>query len=140
MPSDFAGAAQRALERRSLSFTENEDQEGDRLSSTSASALPQCVPAQPVADLTNTFRRVSKHRFCKKSTDSKLEFTFTRQTSYWELHSYRNTCARLAEPEPFLELTQLLTRIRHWQLLAVSKPLLRYFKSPAPVCCVEAHG
>ncbi|KAG1695124.1 hypothetical protein DVH05_020766 [Phytophthora capsici] len=33
-----------------LSFTENEDQEGD---STSASALPQCVPAQPVADLTS---------------------------------------------------------------------------------------
>ncbi|KAG6615196.1 putative phosphatidylinositol-3,4,5-trisphosphate 3-phosphatase [Phytophthora cinnamomi] len=39
---------------RSLSFTDYEDQEGDRLSSTSASALPQCVPAEPVADLTNT--------------------------------------------------------------------------------------
>ncbi|KAE9356456.1 hypothetical protein PF008_g3604 [Phytophthora fragariae] len=52
MPSDITGAAQRAL--RSLSFTDYEDQEGDRLSSTSASAMSHCVPAQPVADLTNT--------------------------------------------------------------------------------------
>lgn len=54
MPSDFTGAAQRALEMRSLSFTDYDEQEGDRLSSTSASALPQCVPAEPVADLANT--------------------------------------------------------------------------------------
>ncbi|KUF89439.1 hypothetical protein AM588_10002232 [Phytophthora nicotianae] len=54
MPSNFSAAAQRALDMRSLSFTDNDDQEGDRLSSTSASALPQCVPAEPVADLTNT--------------------------------------------------------------------------------------
>ncbi|EEY63896.1 phosphatidylinositol-3,4,5-trisphosphate 3-phosphatase, putative [Phytophthora infestans T30-4] len=52
MPSDFSDAAHRALDMRSLSFTDNEDQEGDRLSSTSA--MPQCVPAEPVADLTNT--------------------------------------------------------------------------------------
>ncbi|GMF13679.1 unnamed protein product [Phytophthora lilii] len=54
MPTDITGAAQRALEMRSLSFTDYEDQEGDRLSSTSASAMPQCVPAEPVADLTST--------------------------------------------------------------------------------------
>ncbi|KAG2786612.1 hypothetical protein JG687_00009151 [Phytophthora cactorum] len=54
MPSDVSAAAHRALDMRSLSFTDNEDQEGDRLSSTSASAMLQCVPAEPVADLTNT--------------------------------------------------------------------------------------
>ncbi|KAG7400153.1 hypothetical protein PHYBOEH_006861 [Phytophthora boehmeriae] len=53
LPSDFAGAAERALELRSLSFTDD-DQEGDRLSTTSASVMPRCVPAQPVADLTST--------------------------------------------------------------------------------------
>ncbi|KAH7488308.1 hypothetical protein PRIC1_007573 [Phytophthora ramorum] len=54
MPHDVASLSQRALEMRSLSFTDYEDQEGDRLSSTSASAMPHCVPAEPVADLTNT--------------------------------------------------------------------------------------
>jgi hypothetical protein len=54
MPSDISGGMRRELELRSLSFTDNEDHEGDRLSSTSASALPNCVPAAPVADLTST--------------------------------------------------------------------------------------
>ncbi|GMF60679.1 unnamed protein product [Phytophthora fragariaefolia] len=52
MPSDVTGAAQRALELRSLSFTDYDEGEGDRLSSTSA--ISQCIPAEPVADLTNT--------------------------------------------------------------------------------------
>ncbi|KAF1788552.1 hypothetical protein GQ600_23179 [Phytophthora cactorum] len=39
---DVSAAAHRALDMRSLSFTDNEDQEGDRLSSTSASAMLQC--------------------------------------------------------------------------------------------------
>ncbi|RLN14741.1 hypothetical protein BBJ28_00021365, partial [Nothophytophthora sp. Chile5] len=54
LPNDVTSAMQRSLELRASSFTDCEEQEGDRLSSTSASAMPPCRPAQPVADLTST--------------------------------------------------------------------------------------
>ncbi|CAI5745712.1 unnamed protein product [Peronospora destructor] len=54
MPSNNSGTAERATDLRSLSFTDYDDNEEDRLSSTSLSATPQCVLAEPVADLMNT--------------------------------------------------------------------------------------
>ncbi|CAI5716531.1 unnamed protein product [Peronospora farinosa] len=54
IPSTNSGTAERATDSRSLSFTDYNDNEEDRLSSTSVSAMPRCVLAEPVADLMNT--------------------------------------------------------------------------------------
>ncbi|KAL8024971.1 putative pleckstrin domain, PH-like domain superfamily, protein-tyrosine phosphatase [Plasmopara halstedii] len=53
MPSDLSEAVQRALAIRSLSYTDN-DERGSNLFPSAASAMQNCVPAEPVADLTNT--------------------------------------------------------------------------------------
>ncbi|CAH0480901.1 unnamed protein product [Peronospora belbahrii] len=54
MLSNLSGDAERARKFRIQSFTDYDDHEEDRLSSTSASAVARCLPAEPVGDLMNT--------------------------------------------------------------------------------------